>query len=315
MVAGVSEMPCYHPLRAFQLKPGAPLFFGDGGRGKSVQVPCGQCVGCRLEYSRQWGVRCMHEARMHEANCFLTLTYDDAHVPKDLSLRPADFTEFFKRLRERLRRNSASRIKYFMCGEYGGVLGRPHYHAIVFGYFPVDSAFFKKSKSGYNIYTSKELDADWQRGIVFVGDVSFKSACYVARYVMKKTDQEEVKPVLDVTTGEIIQRVNEYARMSRKPGIGRSFVQKFGGDVYNHDRVVVEGSEIPVPRYYQNLLKESDPELFELNREKRVARGEAKQLKLEQEWKAKGLNVFDDVRRLAVEEVVKVAQIKSLTRE
>ena len=124
MVVGDCRMPCYHPLAAFQVSPGAPLFFGRNSipRGaRRLEVPCGRCIGCRLEYSRQWAVRCMHEAKMHEWNCFLTLTYDDDHLPSDLSLRPKDFTKFLKRLRSRL----GYKIRFYMCGEYGEDYSRP----------------------------------------------------------------------------------------------------------------------------------------------------------------------------------------------
>lgn len=249
---------CTSPLRAWQRGAAAPVFRVptlDGYR--VLELPCGQCFECRLDYSRQWAVRCVHEAKMHAESCMLTLTYGAEHLPSDLSLRPSDFTLFMKRLRERLR---PQLVRFYMCGEYGDKGSRPHYHCLLFGYSPVDKVFWKTSEAGFKCYTSKFMESVWQNGSVFVGDVTFESAAYVARYVMKKVGSDgKYREILDVETGEIILREHEYSQMSLKPGIGGAWFAQYFSDVFPHDRVVVRGVKHKVPRYYNELLKRFNP--------------------------------------------------------
>lgn len=308
-------MPCYRPLAGFQLGAGTPLFFGVRKSGaRHMLVPCGSCVGCRLERARQWALRCVHEAQLHAESCFLTLTYDDAHLPEDLSLDHTHFQLFFKRLRERrVVAEQRANLRYFMCGEYGSLNGRPHYHALVFGFSPTDKVFFRRSDAGFNVYSSEWLNAVWSYGSVFVGDVSFESAGYIARYGLKKAGCDgKNDEILDVDTGMVFRRQPEYCRMSLKPGIGALWFAKFGGtDVCPHDRVVSNGVVGGVPRYYDKLLEQFSPLYLAENKAKRVARADAKYARLLAE--RPDLR-FRDVRRLDVEEVVKVASIKSLRR-
>ena len=134
-------MPCYFPLQAVfaefadgKKKPFFPDWAKQAFRkGKFVKditsVPCGRCMGCRLEKSRQWAVRCVHEAKFYEDNCFVTLTYAPEHLPKDGSLNRKHVQDFIKRLRRRL---DDRKIRVFYCGEYGDKLRRPHYHLCLF---------------------------------------------------------------------------------------------------------------------------------------------------------------------------------------
>ena len=128
-------MPCFHPIDAFQRSDGQVVFVERGDIARPLVLPCGRCIGCRLEYSRQWAVRMMHEAQMHELSCFLTLTYDDAHLPVDESLHYADFQGFIRKLR---RVHAPRRFSFYMCGEYGEQFKRPHYHACLFGLYFTD---------------------------------------------------------------------------------------------------------------------------------------------------------------------------------
>ena len=129
-------MPCFHPLEGYWSKDRNPsgkrsLTFNarEAFTDKKIDVPCGRCVGCRLERSRQWAIRCVHEASLYDNNCFITLTYDSDHVPSDGSLRVEDFQNFMKRLRKSV---APRRVRFFHCGEYGERGDRPHYHAILF---------------------------------------------------------------------------------------------------------------------------------------------------------------------------------------
>lgn len=303
-------MDCYHPLRAWQRGAAAPVFSCPPGTGYRVlSLPCGQCVGCRLAHSREWAVRCVHESKLHAENCMLTLTYSDGCLPADLSLNHSHFQLFMKRFREKV---APARIRFYMCGEYGEKGSRPHYHAIVFGFNPIDRVYFRTSDAGFKAYTSVIMDDLWKLGRVYVGDVSFESAAYVARYVMKKVGSDgAMRQILDVTTGEIIFREHEYSRMSLKPGIGALWFDKFMTDVFPHDRVVVRGSKLRVPKYYDKLFAVEHPEELSLIKIARMARADREAARLaEANWSDR----FQDLQRLDVHERVKLASIRSLKR-
>ena len=154
-------MPCYSPVKGWLArvknasgKRSVVFSFRDGLSDRPCSVPCGRCIGCRLERSRMWAVRCVHEAQLHSRNCFITLTFDDAHLDKSGSLVKRDFVLFMKRLRKRF-----GRVRFFHCGEYGSQLSRPHHHACLFG-FDFDDRVFYKEKSGVRLYRSKALGED-----------------------------------------------------------------------------------------------------------------------------------------------------------
>ena len=266
-------MSCVNPLKAFQCFDKSIVF--DEVRKhdivRSLNLPCGQCIGCRLERSRQWAMRCMHEAQLHQNNCFITLTYDNEHLPSDGSLHYRDFQLFIKRLRKFI---GSAKIRYYMAGEYGENFGRPHFHACIFGYDFNDKKLWKRSSSGSNLYRSENLELLWPFGYSSIGDVNFESAAYVARYIMKKQtgkESEKYYQYCDLKTGEIINITPEFNKMSLKPGIGAEWYKKYKSDVYPHDYVVVRGKKMKPPKAYDKLYKKSNPyEYDELlyNREK-----------------------------------------------
>lgn len=227
-------------------------------------VPCGQCSGCRLERSRQWAVRCYHEASLHEENCFVTLTYNKQHLPADCSLRVREFQLFMKRLRKKYGNN----IRYYACGEYGDTNGRPHYHACLFNHDFPDKKLWQHSKK-YPLYRSDELEKLWidpetreSLGYSSIGEVTFESAAYVARYIMKKRlgkNQEEHYVYID-DDGVIHQQVPEFTLMSRRPGIGAKWLQEFATDVYPDDFVIINGKKARPPRYYDQNHEIVDPD-------------------------------------------------------
>lgn len=251
-------MTCFHPVKGVRFPDGKVKFVAHGGIHRPVEVACGQCVGCRLERSRNWAVRCMHESQLHEHNSFVTLTYDDAHL-HSISLEYRDFQLFMKRLRK-----SKGSVRFYMCGEYGDDFGRPHFHACLFGCFFADREHFRRMPSGSSIYTSKELSELWPYGFSSIGDVTFESAAYVARYVMKKitgSDSDGHYEAVDGNTGEIVQRTPEFNRMSLKPGIGADWFLRYNREVYGpelRDYVVVRGVKCKPPRYYDRLLEKYD---------------------------------------------------------
>ena len=160
-------MPCYHPLTAYYARKenesGKRSLVFDASLALAdvpIQVPCGRCIGCRLDRSLSWALRCVHEASLYDANCFVTLTFDDSSLPPDASLKVADFQNFMKRLRQRV---SPCKVRFFHSGEYGAKFSRPHHHACLFGFDFPDKVLFKKSAKG-NIYTSAMLAELWPFG-------------------------------------------------------------------------------------------------------------------------------------------------------
>jgi len=238
-----------------------------------VLLPCGQCIGCRLEYARGWAVRIMLEASLHERNSFVTLTYDDEHLPKDGSLSKRAFPEFMARLR---RARPGRTLRYFHCGEYGEKRRRPHYHAVLFGEdFSDCRAPFVRRGSKFPEWIAPDLMELWPMGQSLIGSVSFESASYVARYVCaKKTGRlaKEAYESFDPKTGEILQLVPEFATMSRRPGIGHGWAEKYGFEVYPSDELVVSGVRMAPPRYFDKLLEREYPDLHaQVVHDRRVA--------------------------------------------
>jgi len=157
-------------------------------KGQDIPVPCNRCPPCKHRRINEWVFRIMWEERYNSiASHFVTLTYGTEHVPLTpngfMSLRKTDLQKFFKRLRK----NTGLRdVKYYACGEYGSKTNRPHYHAIIFGWWPKDAVPWQKAKDGSQLYTSAVLDKVWGYGFSSVGAVTFGSALYVAQYVVKK---------------------------------------------------------------------------------------------------------------------------------
>ncbi len=266
-------MACFHPLKAGRDRDGGITFNDRQIVGFSFPLPCGQCRGCRLERSRQWAMRCTHEASLYEENCFITLTYSDEFLPSDGSLNKKHFQDFMKRLRSRF---VGRRIRYFHAGEYGSKYRRPHYHACLFNFDFQDKKLFKMA-NGVRLYTSDILDSVWKFGYCTVGSLTFESAAYVARYIMKKVTGDlaaEHYLGCDDFTGEVTELLPEYQTMSRGGkdghGIGYDWYQRFSGDVFPGDDVVLRGRRMRPPRYYSCLYELENPEDFARIKRSRV---------------------------------------------
>jgi len=259
-------MPCYHPMPAVRMVDGSVKFVSRSKKGVdgSLELPCGQCIGCRLERSRQWAMRCLHESSLYESNSFITLTYDDSNLPAGGSLNYPDFQRFMKRLRK----NSKSTIRFYMGGEYGESTARPHFHACLFGYDFPDKVYFRKSASGEKLYTSKFLESLWPFGLSSIGDVTFQSAAYIARYCVQKVtgdaaDVHYACPEFVDEDGVVRSSVvPEFNHMSLKPGIGARWLAKYQTDVFPRDYVVVNGVKTKPPKYYDVLFERENPGVF-----------------------------------------------------
>lgn len=290
-------MACYHPIPAWRTQAG--IVFVDRGAGDRLDLPCGRCIGCRLERSRQWAARIMFEAQMHERNSFLTLTYSPENLPFPPSLEYKHFQDFMKRLRSSLDR----KVRFYMCGEYGEQFARPHYHVALFGEdFSDDRVFWSKS-GDFPLYRSPLLERLWSHGFCSIGDLTFESAAYVARYVMKKVTgdlAEEHYRFVDVNSGEVYQLTPEFCRMSLKPGIGGRWFDLYSSDVYSsHDYVVVNGRKCKPPRYFDRLLKRKAPDLYQ-------------DVKDAREWRGYQQRADNTDVRLAVKETVQRAALNTL---
>jgi len=246
---------------------------------RSQPVKCGQCIGCRLDKTREWAARCHHEASLHETSSFVTLTYDDEQLPEDGSLNKEHFQGFMKRLRAKwvqkdpIKREygQVEKIRYYMCGEYGPKTGRPHYHACLFGFGFDDLVLYKEAPEG-NIYISEELNRRWGYGFATVGEVTYESAAYVAGYTIGKATgpREDEYESLDLETGEIYTVQPPYATMSLKPGIGADWFKQFKGDCFPKDFVTINGRKQQPPKFYLEQYEKEEPERVKAIKLKRL---------------------------------------------
>jgi len=266
-------MTCENQLTAYQGAYGGPLKFNkpmDGRAWTRIELPCGQCILCRLEHARQWAVRITHEAQRHNESSFITLTYDDKHVPEYGSLDyKRDMQPFWKRLRKEY-----GKIAYYAVGEYGDKTQRPHYHACVFGQAFTDRRLILREEPS-RLWTNQTLLEIWGKGHVSVGALNFQTAQYTASYVTKKLNNEKRYVRIDKVTGELVEIEQPRAYMSLKPAIGKTWIEANHKHVYARDRVVVNGSPQKPPKFYDRWLKETDEAKAKKtkdNRRKRVRR-------------------------------------------
>lgn len=233
----------------------------EGIREFPVQIPCGQCAGCRLEKARAWAMRCVHESQLHEQNMFLTLTYSNDNLPEAMGLDHRHIQLFMKRYRKRFVGEDVGQVKqirYYMCGEYGDTTHRPHYHMLVFGHCFDDLVPVPGAR---DLFTSETLEDLWGLGFVTVGHVTFESASYVARYTMKKLNNASY--LGETENGDLVQIASPYSAMSRRPGIGAEWYDRFKKEVIQRDKVVMRGRELQPPKYYDDLLEKEHPEIME----------------------------------------------------
>lgn len=332
-------MSCYHPLTGLRSLTPNP----DTGKypvriikteyenekapfeGENyIPIPCGKCIGCRLDYSRTWADRCMCEASYYKDNIFLTLTYDDNHLPKCRkgsnihSLVKKDLQKFMKDLRSHLTYEynkthdkseidyDPPKVRFYACGEYGDPSKsfRPHYHLILFGYAPEDMSFFKR-KNGFDYYTSDTIAKIWNKGFHLFSDVSWDTCAYVARYVVKKHKGQD---------SDIYKKLNyepEFTLMSRRPGIGKKFYEDHNDIVVNPVYLSTKDGHKTVRsnRYYDKLFDIEYPNDLEFIKKDRTISA-LQSMFLKQE-----LTSLDSVELRHSDEVNKLAQMRALSRK
>lgn len=227
-----------------------------------ILLPCGRCMGCRLDRADQWASRMMHEAQGHAFNSFLTLTYDDQNVPQDYSLHPEHCTAFMHRLRRHARYHyKGLTLRFYLAGEYGDLRGRPHYHAAIFGFDLPDKKQFMSNDLGQPLFRSETLTKLWRHGLCSIGNLDYASARYVAAYCTKKIVGDKaaehyhrVSPI----DGNIYNVKPEFSRSSNRPGIGAFWAEEYHND-YSHDGLITTGgSPHPIPRYYKKYLGDKE---------------------------------------------------------
>lgn len=257
-------MPCFHPVKAFSLNSGGISFRETADTRGDIKLPCGRCIGCRLDRARDWTLRILHETKAHDQglNChFLTLTYDNDNLPHPPSLDYRHWQLFAKRARKRF-----GAFRFFMCGEYGELTRRPHYHAIVFGLALPDLKRFGGSEK-YPQFKSEALAQAWGLGNVMIGSVTAQSANYVARYNLKKITGDPAElhyRWTDPETGEQHQLEPEFCNMSRRPGIGATWYNRFHTDFHVHDFAIKDGAKTSIPRFYDKLAQKAGYDVEQL---------------------------------------------------
>lgn len=268
-------MSCFHPIDCWRQDDTNVLAFTDTPRRRKhfiekLRVPCGKCIGCLLDKANDFATRCWCETKGWKNNCFITLTYNDDNLPENHELVKKDLQDFWKRLRYYEQGKETwvnpqngkveNPIRYYACGEYGGKKGRPHYHACVFNWKPDDLKFYKKNHNGDSLYISKKLTKIWGKGFVIVGDLTYQSACYVARYVTKKMFKlTKIYKYLNIQ--------QEFTTSSRCGGIGLKFwienqqkiTENKGINIKIGDKVKTK----KIPKYFMRKWKETEDPNYE----------------------------------------------------
>lgn len=330
-------MSCYHPIPGYQHKTmrnpetgklitkiSASFIPSDPDNWNEIMVPCGQCVGCRLDYSREWAARILMECKEYKNNWFLTITYDPEHVPfghtinketgeliENMTLVPKDLQDFLKRLRRSWEYDYRHKgIRFFACGEYGEKYGRPHYHLCVMN-LPIpdeELEFMFTNHEGDQIFNCEKIRKIWGKGLISVGQVTFNSAAYVARYIMKKQKGPDADWYYQ-SQG----KAKEFTRMSLKPGIGAKYYETNKERIYQYDNITLPKgrSSITVkpPAYFDKLYDLDEPE--NLTRIKQARREKAERAETTKE---KATSLYPWQQR-EIEERSKKESIKKLIRK
>lgn len=261
------------------------------GHYKYTQINCGECIGCRLDYSREWANRGYLESLQYKHNYFITLTYDEDHLPEaeevttssgltftELEeyewkgiLVPKEFTQFMKNLRQIMKRDyNVDGVRFMGCGEYGGEGARPHYHIILFNCpLPEETFYNPRISWGKDVYYQNTIiERAWTKGISNICEANWNNIAYTARYITKKingTGSEEEY----AARGQI----KEFFRTSRNPGIAREYYEKNKDEIYKTDQIMIKNKKgvhyVKPPKYFDQLYEKENPKEFEKIRKQR----------------------------------------------
>lgn len=306
----------------------SPAVYPSGEK-SNMALPCGKCEWCKKNRSRQWSLRCMDEAQMHEQNIFITLTVNDKYIDEVFpngSLNKCMLQKFIRKLRDferyqaKLDGREPRKVRYFAAGEYGGKSGRPHFHMILFNYDFSDRYYWRTSENGHDYDRSETLEKLWSNGSLRedgkpdrygncdISEVTHASAGYVADYSLKKAygSEAEERYKKTLADGQVIRLMPEFMLCSKRPSIGKEWFDKYWRDVYPRDEKVVDANHrYRPPRYYDKLLERIEPEMYlcvkKRRMEKAIALGGFTYEKLQRKRKHFVLNMAKKVRRLSVE--------------
>lgn len=270
MAAFASSVACFHPWTAWPAKKGLTQQ-SSLATGPQLTLPCGQCIGCRVDRQQSWVIRCLLENKFHDKSCFVTLTYAPEHLPENNQLRFRDLQLFMKRLRKKY----GSGIRFFACGEYGDQFSRPHFHAILFGVdFSSDYEPVARRRDNV-IYTSPSLLNLWGKGHVSIGATTMQTIRYVAAYCVKKITgkaAEEAYTAINPFTGEVFRLKAPFVTMSRRPGLGHKWFEQFKGDIFPSDFIHAFGRKWPVPAYFVRQYWEDEVHDIKTTRQANAAK-------------------------------------------
>lgn len=312
-------MACYHPLVAvkFSMSDTQWKVIGSFDQSdvsnisfaKTMMVPCGHCIGCRLDHSRKWANRMALEKETYEKAMFVTLTYDNEHLPVCYTYNDVEFGTLVKKdvqdFLKRLRRKLDKHISYYLSGEYGDHTERPHYHAIIFGLGIEDLPDAKeegRNEFGNIWLRSDWLEGIWQNGRVCVSDANWQCMAYVSRYVTKKVIGG------DVRSHQFLGRINEFAIMSKRPAIGLTWLlehaDKIEDDRLTHISIPGKGS-VKIPKYFFDKAEEMGYNFLKIEPMSDADR-------VLQKIQNSDLSY---IRQLEIEEGAKIQEVKTIMRD
>lgn len=252
-------------------------------------IPCGKCIGCKLDYSREWANRGYLEAQLWEQNWFVTLTYDEDHIKmiddETATLEPEKITYFMKNLRQIMKREfNQDNIRFMACGEYGEERSRPHYHLIIFNLnLPVETFYNPRIKNNNCYWQNTIIERSWggirnptkdhnyinpnSIGISNISECTWNNIAYTARYITKKINGDLEKEAYSEN------QEKEFFRVSRMPGIGQTYYEEHKNDIYKLDCITVKNQQGVInskpPKYFDKLYKQEYPEEFKKIEERR----------------------------------------------
>ena len=241
-------------------------------------IPCGQCIGCRIQKRQDWATRIEMEAKTwpKESVWFVTLTYDNEHIPgvnhetgevvrgamylrrkkePDLAINQTLWYEDIQNFLKRLRKAYSGQLRYFVAGEYGEKTGRPHYHMILFGYQPEKLEPYSKVKPDEYMVDSR-ITRCWGLGIHNLINPTQGGYSYVAGYVTKKFDDETLEHIKNGLRPP-------FAQMSRDPGLGYKYYQEHKDEIWKKGYIQLDnGKRASIPRYFQEMQRIEDPKIL-----------------------------------------------------